>query len=223
MNNSYGPSCIPVTVNSTCKTIPAPIGEFSEDCLFLDVYVPRASLLSRAADTPVVVWFYGGAFLFGSKSQFGPKLPFYSGQGIVESAASFNQRVIFVAGNYRVGAFGWLAGPSMARDGRPNAGLYDQRLLLQWVQDHIHLFGGDKSHVSAWGESAGAGSIVHHLVQVNGTRDPLFKTAVLQSPAHQWQWDRSENGTLEQIYRNFTRLAGCSSGGMDCLRKAETA
>lgn len=51
--------------------------------------------------------------------------------------------VIYVALNYRLGAFGWLAGPTVGADGVANAGLYDQRFALQWVQDNIHLFGGD--------------------------------------------------------------------------------
>lgn len=35
--------------------------------------------------------------------------------------------------------------------GIPNLGLHDQALALQWVQDHIHLFGGDKSKVTVSG------------------------------------------------------------------------
>ena len=49
----------------------------------------------------------------------------------------------------------------------------------------------------------------------------MFSKALLQSPAFQWQWDRSAHGTLEQIYQNFTSLANCTLGGMDCLRKAD--
>ncbi len=198
------------------------VGPTSEDCLFLDVYVPSSAFAPGAAKTPVVVWFFGGAFLFGSKNQFGADNPFYTGQGLLEAAARFGRDVIFVAGNYRLGAFGWLAGPSVEADGRPNAGLYDQRLLLEWVRDFIHLVGGDATQVSAWGESAGAGSLVHHLLRQNGTQDPLFRTAVLQSPAHQWQWDRSANGTLETIFANITHSSGCADGGMACLRTVST-
>lgn len=52
----------------------------------------------------------------------------------------------------------------MEKDGLPNAGLHDQRAIFQWVQDYVHLLGGNKKDVSAWGESAGGGSILHHLV-----------------------------------------------------------
>ena len=60
----------------------------------------------------------------------------------------------------------------MEEGGTPNAGLLDQRAVFQWVQDHIGLVGGDKDSVSAWGESAGASSIMHHLVQKGGSQDP---------------------------------------------------
>ena len=196
---------------------PPPDMDQSEDCLFLDIYVPASALEPNAAKLPVVVWLYGGAFVFGSKLNFGPEWPFYTGQGLIEAA---NNKVIFVAGNYRLGAFGWLAGSYMEKHGLPNAGLYDQRLMLQWVQDWIGTVGGDNTAVSAWGESAGAGSILHHLIQKNGTRDPLFSKVLLQSPAFEWQWDRS--GTLDTVYQNFSKLAGCGTvPNISCLRSAD--
>ncbi len=133
------------------------VGETSEDCLFLDFYVPDAALQSAAANTPVVVWIHGGAFLFGSKNHFGPGTLFYTGEGMIEAAANFKQKVIWVAGKYRLSAFGWLACPWVEAAGKPNAGLYDQRLLLQWVQAYIYKVRGDKAQVSVWGQSAGAG------------------------------------------------------------------
>lgn len=106
----------------------------------------------------------------------------------------------------------------MEEQGLPNAGLYDQRAVLQWIQDYIHLVGGDASQVSAWGESAGAGSIMHQLVAFGGTQDPLFTRAVLQSPAFAFMFDRK--GSLEDVFNNFTELAGCAGQGVTCLRAA---
>ena len=106
----------------------------------------------------------------------------------------------------------------MEKDGLPNAGLHDQKAALQWIQDYISLVGGDKSQVSAWGESAGAGSILHHLVSYGGTQDPLFSKAVLQSPAFQYAFDRK--GLLEDTFQNFTAIAGCAGQGLACLRAA---
>ena len=118
----------------------------------------------------------------------------------------------------QLGAYGWLAGTTMESDGLPNAGLYDQRAALQWIQSYISLVGGDPKQVSAWGLSAGAGSIMHHLVSFGGSQDPLFSRAVMQSPAFELLLDRK--GKLEQTFQNFTALAGCAGQGLACLRAA---
>ena len=106
----------------------------------------------------------------------------------------------------------------MEKQGLPNAGLYDQRAALQWIQDYIGLVGGDKTQVSAWGESAGAGSILHQLIAFGGTQDPLFSKAVLQSAAFAPMFDRK--GALEQTFNKFATLVGCTGQGVACLRAA---
>lgn len=92
--------------------------------------------------------------------------------------------VIFVDLNYRLGALGWLAGPTLqAAGGVSNAGLYDQRLALEWVQKYIHLFGGDPDRVTVMGESAGGGSIMHQITAYGGQKPVPFAQAIPQSPA----------------------------------------
>ncbi|KAL8788912.1 MAG: hypothetical protein Q9213_001435 [Squamulea squamosa] len=233
-DGSYGPTCIQAPLKGPQLTGPGANSSFgqglnqffagipvpslqpaSEDCLFLDIYVPKKALEDPSLKLPVISWFYGGAYTFGAKDQAEPILPFYDGTGLLQQSGS---NVIFVASNYRLGAYGFLAGNTMEKTGLPNAGLYDQRAALQWIQDYIGLVGGDKSQVSAWGLSAGAGSILHQLVAFGGTQDPLFSRAVLQSPAFQPLFDRK--GTLEQTFQNFTALAGCAGQGVACLRAA---
>ncbi len=219
--NSGELSCIQVTT-SELKNPPGgrnPLGDEitpskeTEDCLFLDLYVPKA-FSPDAPQLPITVWIYGGAYAFGSKSQFGP---LYTGQSLL-SASKYN--TIFVVGNYRVGTFGWLAGYYMERHAQPNAGLYDQALLFEWVQKYIHLVGGNKSSVSAWGESAGAGSILHHLIRRDGDYNPLFTSFFAQSPAFEWAWDNTEHGKLDRTFANFSQLAGCDGYNITCLREA---
>ena len=106
----------------------------------------------------------------------------------------------------------------MESEGLPNAGLYDQRAALQWIQSYISLVGGDPTQVSAWGESAGASSILHQLVSFGGRQDPLFSKTAMLSPAFQLLFDRK--GSLEQTFQNFTTLAGCAGQGVSCLRAA---
>ncbi|KAL8646019.1 MAG: hypothetical protein Q9226_007047, partial [Calogaya cf. arnoldii] len=233
-DGSYGPICVQAPLKGPQLTGPgadSPIGEAlnqflagipvpsllkaSEDCLFLDIYVPKKAIDNPSLKLPVISWFYGGAYIFRAKDQAEPILPFYDGTGLLQQSGS---NVIFVASNYRMGAYGFLAGRTMEKTGLPNAGLHDQRAALQWIQDYIGLVGGDKSQVSAWGLSAGAGSILHQLVAFGGTQDPLFSRAVIQSPAFQFTFDR--RGTLEETFQNFTKLAGCAGQGVACLRAA---
>lgn len=62
----------------------------------------------------------------------------------------------------QLGAFGFLSSDEVYRKGATNAGLLDQQLALQWVQQYIYLFGGDKTRVTIFGESAGGGSVMLH-------------------------------------------------------------
>lgn len=200
----------PAGVNNTAE---------SEDCLFLDIYVPAPLLAQQppVEKVAVIVWFYGGAYVDGQKATDDANNPFYTGVGVLNAANAFQEKVIFVSGNYRLGAFGWLAGSYMESKGQPNAGLLDQHLILDWVQRYISQVGGDALKVSAWGESAGAGSILHHLVLDGGRTDPLFTRAILQSPAYELQWDRKE--TLNQTYNDFAgAVPSCPSLDIECLR-----
>jgi carboxylesterase type B len=125
--------------------------------------------------------------------------------------------------NYRLGAYGWLAGDTVERHGSPNAALYDQRLVFEFVQNYIEQVNGDKDQVSAWGNSAGAGSLIHHLTAFQGEQKPLFSRAILWSPAYQWAWDRK--GSLESTFQSFAKAAGCGDYARDlkCLRSVHNA
>jgi carboxylesterase type B len=114
---------------------------------------------------------------------------------------------------------GFLAGTTAENEKITNIGLYDQRAALQWVQDYISLVGGDPENVSAWGESAGAGSIMHHLIAFRGKQKPLFKQAVIQSPFLEPRFDRA--GYLEEQFKTFEKGAGCEGKGIKCLREVK--
>ncbi|KAF4500720.1 Cholinesterase [Fusarium agapanthi] len=192
----------------------------TEDCLFLDVYVPQRVFKDPGAQLlPVTVWFYVGAYAFGTKRMKVAKYfngPLYNRKSLIEAS---NYSTIVVAGNYRLGAFGWLAGSFMEANGLPNAGLYDQNLLLRWVQKYIGQVHGDNKIVSARGESAGGGSILHHLIRGNGKENPLFTRFLTQSPAFEWAWDNSPGGQLDQVYQTFSQSLGCYAPyDIECIR-----
>jgi carboxylesterase type B len=98
----------------------------AEDCLFLDVFVPGSAVRSPSTSSlPVIHWFFGGGFVFGSKDVLeGLTLPFYDGTGMIKQSGN---NVIYIASNYRLGAFGFMAGSTVEKEGLPNAGLWDQR------------------------------------------------------------------------------------------------
>ncbi|KAJ4348451.1 uncharacterized protein N0V89_009825 [Didymosphaeria variabile] len=178
----------------------------TEDCLFLDVFVPE-QILARANSSgygaPVLVWIYGGGYVGGNKYNNPAGL-------LAESGKLGDAEVIYVALNYRLGALGFTSGPSfLAEGGVSNLALYDQRFALEWVQKNIHLFGGDKDKVTVFGESAGGGSIMHQITAYGGNKGPApFQQAVPQSPG--WIPVQSQS-YQENIYQKFLKLTNSSS------------
>jgi hypothetical protein len=83
-------------------------------------------------------------------------------------------KFITVEIQYRLGAFGFLASEDVKAKGQLNAGLLDQRRALEWVQEQIKAFGGDKTRVTIGGESAGAGSVMFHALGYGGAQTDLF-------------------------------------------------
>ena len=139
----------------------------AEDCLFLNIWTPRAAV-ERKQRLPVLVFFHGGYFVYGAGS-----LPIYDGSYL---AASGN--VVVVTLNYRLGALGFLAVPELGLTG--NYGMMDQRRALQWVAENIGAFGGDPRKVTISGESAGAMAVGLHLFSIPANRD-LFRAAIIES------------------------------------------
>lgn len=111
-----------------------------EDCLYLNIWYPAKS--KDLSTLPVLFWIYGGAFQQGSSSK-----PEYIGNKLAARG------VMVVSCNYRLGALGFLVSTKDGLFG--NYGLHDQKVAIQWVQDHIHNFGGDPDRVTLFGESAG--------------------------------------------------------------------
>lgn len=63
-----------------------------------------------------------------------------------------------------------------------NAGLLDQHFGLQWVQNYIHMFGGDGSRVTISGQSAGGGSVMLQDMAYGGSLgQSLFRNVSVTS------------------------------------------
>ncbi|XP_076437133.1 acetylcholinesterase-like [Babylonia areolata] len=184
----------------------------SEDCLFLDVYVPHsvnASVLWNQTEAwdlwtlrknnhtdpgsgvAVMVWIHGGAFRGGS-----------SQENAAWKVAS-EQGVVLVVIQYRLGALGFLSSGSSELPG--NYGLWDQRLALKWVKDNIRGFGGDAAMVTAAGESAGSASVSQHTLCRHSAG--LFQRAVMLSGTAEATWSFSQQP--RKAFDRFSKFAGC--------------
>lgn len=132
---SFGPAC------------PQPGSAYqpqSEDCLFLNVWVPAGEKRSL----PVMVYFHGGAYSSGSVTD-----PLNDG-----AALAARGDVVVVTVNHRLNALGYLYLPDRFSNSG-NAGQLDLICALKWVQRDIAAFGGDPGNVTLFGQSGGGAKI----------------------------------------------------------------
>jgi para-nitrobenzyl esterase len=190
----------------------------SEDCLFLNVYVPANE--QAHAKRPVFVWIHGGALITGSGAIYDP------------SAMVADNDIIVVTINYRLGALGWLVEPGLIAATKSffqnagdagNYGLMDQQFALQWVRRNIAAFGGDPANVTIGGESAGGLSVTANLTSTT-TAEGLFRGAIIESGAYMLH-DLPSQVAYGQIFgAGFDEVLGCSpSDDAGCLRAAPVA
>ncbi|NXU53207.1 THYG protein, partial [Turnix velox] len=140
----------------------APPSSVSEDCLYLNVFVPATTVKNM----PVLLFFHNG----GSYNAEAGKITI---DGSYLAAIS---NIIVVTANYRVGVFGFLSTGSPEASG--NAGLLDQLAALKWVQQNIASFGGDPGQVSVGADRGGADVVSIHLLTQASSMD-LFGRVVL--------------------------------------------
>jgi carboxylesterase type B len=157
----------------------------------------------KSKGAAVLVWIYGGGYTIGNKNGNG------SPAGLIKRSLDHQgEGVIYVTLNYRLGAFGWLSGPTFQQDGTANAGLHDQRFALEWVQEHIAKFGGDPSRVTLFGESAGGGSTMHQITAYGGEKPVPFSQALPQSPGFPLLYTKTQQ---EHIFNDYLSILGVST------------
>ncbi|XP_063224005.1 juvenile hormone esterase-like isoform X2 [Bacillus rossius redtenbacheri] len=136
-----------------------------EDCLFVNVYTPKANATDGDL-LDVMVFIHGGGFFSGSGASY-----LYGPQFLMD------KDVVLVTFNYRLGALGFLSTGDRWAPG--NYGLKDQVAALRWVQANIRQFGGDPSSVTLFGQSAGGSCVHYHML--SPMSKGLFHRAISQS------------------------------------------
>ncbi len=142
----------------------------SEDCLTLNLWTPGLD----AGKRPVMVWFHGGGFSYGSANT-----PRTAGTNLARRGD-----LVVVTVNHRLNVLGFLdltalGGEEFAHSA--NAGVLDLVAALEWVRDNIANFGGDPGNVTIFGQSGGGGK-VSTLLAMPAAKG-LFDRAIVMSGA----------------------------------------
>lgn len=142
------------------RTINIPYG--SDPRQKLDVYLPK----KMASPAKVVIFFYGGSWRNGSKTDY---------RFVAQALTS--RGFIVVLPDYRV--YPAVTFPAFVEDGAA---------AVRWVRDNISTYGGDTNHIYLMGHSAGSHIAAlltldaHYLKAVGLDRKVIRATATLSGP-----------------------------------------
>ena len=141
-------------------------GFLGEDMLRLNVWTP-----SLSGSRPVMVYFHGGGFSFGSSYE----LASHDGAQMAR-----HHDVVQVSINHRLNVLGFLdltevGGSAYAES--VNCSMMDCFAALRWVQENIAKFGGDPDRVMIYGQSGG-GSKVTTLLGMPAGKGMIHRAAI---------------------------------------------
>ncbi|KAM9810476.1 bile salt-activated lipase-like [Neosynchiropus ocellatus] len=206
--SAFRPRCLQVTLMQTDT-------QGSEDCLYLNIFVPQG--LSLSTDLPVMVYLFGGAFLLGASNDvaiLGDSL--YDGKEMADRGG-----VVVVSVNYRVGTLGFLSSGDSRLPG--NYGLWDQHAALSWVRRNIAAFGGNPDNITIFGQSAGAASVSYQML--SPYNKGMFRRAITQCGVALSPWALQKDPM--SVTKKIARKVGCWRSDEDlmleCLKMTDPA
>lgn len=188
-----------------------PNTNISEDCLYLNIWVPQKLRLRHKPESQdnigkngmaILVWIYGGGFMSGTAT-----LDVYDADLM---AAAGN--AIIASMQYRVGAFGFLylnQHFTNSEEAPGNMGLWDQALALKWLRENARAFGGDPDLITIFGESAGGSSVSLHLI--SPVTQGLVRRGILQSGTLNAPWSYMTGEKANEVARVLVDDCGCNS------------
>jgi para-nitrobenzyl esterase len=182
-------------------------GYMSEDMLKLNVWTP-----SLTGKRPVLVYYHGGGFTFGSAyelaSQDGAQL-------------ARHHDAVSVTVNHRLNLLGFLDLSEIggaAYEDSVNVGMTDLVASLRWIRENIANFGGDPDAVMIYGQSGG-GSKVTCLMGMPSAAG-LFQRASVQSGGG---GNIPGKEQAKELARQLMKELGLGPNDLSSLRKIEWA
>uniref|UniRef100_A0A3Q3L2J5 Neuroligin 4 X-linked a n=1 Tax=Mastacembelus armatus TaxID=205130 RepID=A0A3Q3L2J5_9TELE len=205
---------LPVWFTANLDTLVTYVQEQSEDCLYLNIYVPTedGNLAQHTSHDihdenglkPVMVYIHGGSYMEGT------------GNMIDGSILASYGNVIVITINYRLGVLdlifsclfffqpGFLSTGDQAAKG--NYGLLDQIQALRWIKENIQAFKGDPKRVTIFGSGAGASCV--SLLTLSHYSEDLFQKAIIQSGTALSSW--AVNYQPAKYTRALAEKVGCN-------------
>ncbi|XP_031627274.1 esterase B1-like [Contarinia nasturtii] len=158
----------------------------SEDCLFLNVFVPS---VNHTEKLPVLFFIHGGRFTGGSgdDSRYGPDF-------------QIEREIILVTANYRTGILGFMSLGTPDYSG--NMGLKDQQLAMKWIYENIEAFGGDKNRITIGGMSSGSQSVGLHQINKKSSKYYNQILSISGTPNSIGDYQKGDHQCLMEIFYN---------------------
>ncbi|XP_078043376.1 neuroligin 5 [Augochlora pura] len=223
--DTFGAVCpqhLPDISNDTVALSQMPLGRYqqlkhlhmfltneSEDCLFLNLYIPGSGSRGLEAPYAVMVYIHGESYEWGTGNVY---------DGSVLASAG---HVIVITLNYRLGILGFLRTrpyPDRIPGSGGNLALKDIAMALRWVRENIAAFGGDPTKITLIGHDTGAALVNFLLLAPYGKG--LFHRVVLSSGSALSPWAAVHDPN--DLRLKVAEQIGCSTGNdediADCLR-----
>ncbi|KAM3959153.1 LOW QUALITY PROTEIN: neuroligin-4, X-linked [Aphomia sociella] len=171
-NKSAALSKMPLGQYNELKATVPLLANQSEDCLYLNIYVPGSGARGVEAPYAVVVWAGGPSHEWGSGNVF---------DGAVLAARA---HLLVVTINYRLGLLGYLTSGLRSDEVQQAGGaaVLDVAAALSWVQSNVAAFGGDPRRVTLAGHAAGA-ALANALLMMPSSKGLASRVLLLSGSA----------------------------------------
>ncbi|XP_051158312.1 neuroligin-1-like isoform X1 [Leptopilina boulardi] len=165
----------------------------SEDCLYLNLYVPRPPHGGTQDQLPALLIIHGESYSWGT------------GNPLDGTALAAYGRLIVVTINFRLGVLGFLKTGSKG-SAQGNYGLMDLVAGLHWLRENLAAFGGDPERVAVLGH--GTGAALANILAVSPMAKDLIQRVVLLGGSALSPWAVQREPLV--IKQRVAEKIGCS-------------